>query len=223
MPKTFLKPFDYSIDLLVRTHPTVREYAELRRMTEVDPECALNNAMPRQRNEPRDEIMLRNNMGSNNGVAVMNMTRSVSGAFVNTIDVTTQYLPGNFGIRVIETMPTNLSDIWRERKTTQIGTTSLEFMEGYRVPNLLNEPLKVDYLTDEDSDEGSGFAIKIPDLADLVVEFEKDDDTLFKAAEAVKQVKADNKAKGLEWSARDVDIKDDKKDKISHLDANISM
>jgi hypothetical protein len=118
MPKTFLKPFDYSIDLLVRTHPTVREYAELRRMTEVDPECALNNAMPRQRIEPRDEIMLRNNMAGSGGVAVMNMTRSVSGAFVNTVDVVTQYLPGNFGVRVIETMPTNLSEIWRERKST---------------------------------------------------------------------------------------------------------
>ena len=96
-------------------------------------------------------------------------------------------------------------------------------MEGYKVPNLLNEPLKVDYLTDEESDEGSGFAIKIPDLADLVIEFEKDDETIFKAAEAVKQVKADNKAKGLEWNARDLDIKDEKKDKISHLDGNISM
>ena len=81
----------------------------------------------------------------------------------------------------------------------------------------------MDYLTDEESDEGSGFAIKIPDLADLVIEFEKDDDTIFKAAEAVKQVKADNKAKGLEWNARDLDIKDEKKDKISHLDGNISM
>jgi hypothetical protein len=31
MPKTFLKPFDYSIDLLVRSHPTLREYTEMRR------------------------------------------------------------------------------------------------------------------------------------------------------------------------------------------------
>jgi hypothetical protein len=35
--------------------------------------------------------MLRNNVGNsaNQGVSVMNMTRSVSGAFVNTIDVVT--------------------------------------------------------------------------------------------------------------------------------------
>lgn len=152
----------------------------------------------------------------------MNMTRSVSGAFVNTIDVVTQYLPGNFGIRVIESIPTNLSEIWRERKSTQTGTTALQFMEGYKVPQLLNQPLKVDYLTDEDSDEGSGFSIKIPELADLLIEFEKDDDSLFKAAEGVKQVKADHKAKGLEWNSRDVEIKDDKKEKIAHLDSNIS-
>ena len=54
------------------------------------------------------------------------------------------------------------------------------------------------------------------------MEFEKDDDSLFKAAESVKQVKADNKAKGLDWVARDVEIKDEKKEKIAHLDLNIS-
>jgi len=26
-------------------------------------------------------------------------------------------MPGNFGVRVIEQMPTNLSDVWRERKS----------------------------------------------------------------------------------------------------------
>lgn len=95
-------------------------------------------------------------------------------------------------------------------------------MACYRVPQLLDAPQKVDYLTDEESDDGSGFSIKIPELNDLVMEFEKDDDSLFKAAESVKQVKADNKAKGLEWVARDVEIKDEKKEKIAHLDLNIS-
>jgi hypothetical protein len=47
MPKTFLKPFDYSIDLLVRSHPTLREYAEMRRQTEVDPDYALHTGVPR--------------------------------------------------------------------------------------------------------------------------------------------------------------------------------
>lgn len=59
-------------------------------------------------------------------------------------------------------------------------------MACYRVPQLLDAPLNVDYLTDEESDDGNGFSIKIPELNDLVMEFEKDDDSLFKAAESVK-------------------------------------
>ena len=54
------------------------------------------------------------------------------------------------------------------------------------------------------------------------MEFEKDDDSLFKVAEAIKQVKADHKAKGMEFNARDVEIKDDKKDKTAHLDQNMA-
>lgn len=73
--------------------------------------------------------MMKNGLAGQNGMSVMNMTRSVSGAFINTLDVTTQYLPGNFGVRVIETMPTNLSDVWRERKTTQTGIAGLQFMD----------------------------------------------------------------------------------------------
>ena len=77
--------------------------------------------------------------------------------------------------------------------------------------------MKVDYPTDEDSDEGAGFSIKIPELGDLLSEFEKDDEALFKAAELVKGAKADLKAKGMDGGTcnpRDIDIKDDKKDKI---------
>lgn len=130
---------------------------------------------------------MKNNLAGKNGATIMNMTKSVSGAFINTLDVTTQYLPGNFGVRVIETMPTNLSEVWRERKTTQSGMSGLQFMDQFRVPNLMPAPLKVDYPTDEDSDgDAAGFSIKIPDLADLLNEFEKDDDALFKAADTIK-------------------------------------
>ena len=84
-------------------------------------------------------------------------------------------------------------------------------------------PLKVDYPTDEDSDgDAAGFSIKIPDLSDLLNEFEKDDEALFKATDTIKQVKADHKAKGLELNAREVEIRDDKKDKVTLLDSNIS-
>lgn len=95
-------------------------------------------------------------------------------------------------------------------------------MNAYKVPGQLPEPQKVDYPTDEDSDDGAGFSIKIPDLADLLTEFEKDDDALFKAAELVKGAKAEYKAKGMEFSARDIDIKDERRDKTAHLDGNMS-
>ena len=84
-------------------------------------------------------------------------------------------------------------------------------------------PLKVDYPTDDDSDgDAAGFSIKIPELSDLLNEFEKDDEALFKAVDTIKQVKADHKAKGLELNAREVEIRDDKKDKVTLLDSNIS-
>ena len=45
MPQGFLKPFDYSVDLLIRSdqHPTLREYKKLpgSSTTEVDPEYQL--------------------------------------------------------------------------------------------------------------------------------------------------------------------------------------
>ena len=52
---------------------------------------------------------------------------------------------------------------------------------------MMPAPLKVDYPTDEDSDgDAAGFSIKIPDLGDLINEFEKDDEALFKAADTIK-------------------------------------
>jgi hypothetical protein len=81
-------------------------------------------------------------------------------------------------------MPTNLSDIWRERKTVQLGITCLD--DHFKVPQLMEAPQKVDYPTDEDSDENNGFMIKIPDLSDLVNEFERDDDVLYKSSEGLR-------------------------------------
>ena len=124
--------------------------------------------------------MLRNGGGA---VAsyTMNITKSVAGAFINTLDVPTMHLPGNFGVRAIENMPTNLSEVWRERKTTQLGFTCLE--EFTAVPVLMEAPLKVDYPTDDDSDDNAGFSIKVPELSDLINEFEKDDDVIYKENE----------------------------------------
>ena len=117
MPSTMTKPFDYAVDLLVKAHPTLREYCTLKMQSEVDPDYHLYT-YPRNRIEQKDEIMLRNNVGGSVSSYTMNITKTVAGSFINTLDVPTQNLPGNFGVRVIETMPTNLSDVWRERKTT---------------------------------------------------------------------------------------------------------
>ena len=62
MPKTFLKPFDYSVDLLLRAHPTLKDYVPLLPHAEVDPDYHLYPEA-RKRYEPKDEIMLKNNMG----------------------------------------------------------------------------------------------------------------------------------------------------------------
>jgi hypothetical protein len=66
MPKTFLKPFDYSIDLLIKSHPTLREYCQQKMQSEIDPDYHLFT-YPRERIEPKDEIMLRNNVGGGAG------------------------------------------------------------------------------------------------------------------------------------------------------------
>ena len=114
MPSTMLKPFDYSIALLLRPHPSLRVYLPLKSHVETDPEYHLY-PYKRERLVPTDEIMLRNNkiVGNNLGMTTFisgqNMlTKSVGGAFVNTLDVYTNNLIGNFGIRVSSVVPTEL-------------------------------------------------------------------------------------------------------------------
>ena len=88
MSPSFLKPLDYSLDLIIKMHPSIREYQSLRRQTEVDPDYHLASAFLRERQEPRDELQLRNNLAKSQ-VTITNMNRSVAGAFVNTMDVMT--------------------------------------------------------------------------------------------------------------------------------------
>ena len=63
MPASFLKPLDYSVDLVLRgdRHPTLREYPAMptTSITEVDPEFALY-PLHRNRLNQRDEIELKN-------------------------------------------------------------------------------------------------------------------------------------------------------------------
>ena len=115
MVKGFLKPLDYSVDLLVRTHPTLREYCQQSSCTEVDPEYHLYPTK-RERIELKDEISLKNAKKETDLNFISTLTKSVGGAFVNDLSVVTFDLPGNFGVRVIETMPTNIRDAFIEQR-----------------------------------------------------------------------------------------------------------
>jgi hypothetical protein len=133
MPASFLKPLDYSVDLVLRgdRHPTLREYIGLpaSSSTEVDPEFALY-PLKRSRIEQKDEYELKNQVvakklggqpGLTSATYAMGLSKTVSGCYVNNLDVPTQLLPGNFGVRILDgMMPTSLSDVYRERRSTAV-------------------------------------------------------------------------------------------------------
>lgn len=64
--------------------------------------------------------------------------------------------------------------------------------------------------------------MKIPELNDLLYDFEKDDEAIIKTKDADKTYKSDMKVKGLEIESR-FDIKDTKTEKRRHLDSNIGI
>jgi hypothetical protein len=86
MPASFTKPFDYSIDLLVRSHPTLRKYLKQVKVKETEPEYVLD---PTERPlltrpQPKDEIELCNVRKTDaNDKTLKNTTKSMAGAFVN--------------------------------------------------------------------------------------------------------------------------------------------
>lgn len=44
----------------------------------------------------------------------LGLSKTVSGGYVNTLDVPNQLLPGNFGVRILDIMmPTSISDVHR--------------------------------------------------------------------------------------------------------------
>lgn len=53
---------------------------------------------------------------------MLGLSKTVSGSYVNNLDLPTALLPGNFGARVVDQMmPTSLSDIHRDRKNMQVS------------------------------------------------------------------------------------------------------
>ena len=219
MPASFVKPLDYSVDLLVRTHPTLREYCKQVSCVEVDAESALY-PLKKERIMPKDEIELRNAKKEDDVSFVKTLSKSISGAFVNTASVPTYDLPGNFGVRVIETMPTDLRNVYiDQRSNINLGYTCDSRLA--LVPALLEKPDHNDYLTDEESDEAADFEVKVPELGQLLNQFENDDEVILGLNEAQKMYAKDLISKGFEPEVR-YDIKNNKGERAALLDDNIS-
>ena len=66
---------------------------------------------------PKDEIELRNYKNDEGKKFLATLTKTISGAFIKNNDVPVQVLPGNFGVRVINTMPTNLREVFVDQKS----------------------------------------------------------------------------------------------------------
>jgi len=231
MPKGFLKPLDYSVELVIRAdqHPTLREYQKMppTSSTEVDPEFA---AYPSQRfrKPEHDEISLRKQsvatLAATNPPVVsstyaLGLGKTVSGSYVNNLDLPTGLLPGNFGVRVIDAMmPTSLSDVYRNRRNMQLEQFVCDNKIN-KVPELMPAPVHEDYLTDDESDDGT-FQLAVPDLADLLESFETGDAELNKEESKFKEHIKDLRTRGFEKGLRE-EIKQAQIEKAQMLDSNI--
>ena len=89
------------------------------------------------------------------------------------------------------------------------------------MPALLEEPNEVDYLTDDESDDGQDFEVPVPDLNELISGFEQGDEKIQSEEEAFKTHLADLKARGFEKEDRE-EIKQKKLEKTELLDSNIT-
>jgi hypothetical protein len=68
------------------------------------------------------------------------MTKNMSGSYLNSLDVPTGLLPGNFGCRVIDgMMPTDLSVVHKDRKSALVNNFVCD-TDRWSVPTLLKEP-----------------------------------------------------------------------------------
>jgi len=219
MPASFVKPIDYSIDLLVRSHPTLRSYNNQLACTETDAEYHLYPSK-RDRVCPKDEVELRNVKKEEDVNFVASLTKTISGAFVNTNNVPTHELPGNYGVRVIETMPTNMRAVFIDQRSNMDLGYACDNRPSM-IPMILDKPDTNDYLTDEESDEAADFEVKVPELDSLLTQFEAEDETILNMNQGKKAYVKDQTTRGFEPAPRH-DITNTKGDKAVMLDSNIS-
>lgn len=95
-------------------------------------------------------------------------------------------------------------------------------LEKWTVPEPLVQPEQTDYLTDEESDDGAGFELKIPALKDLINEFEAGDEIVQAKETEWKNHLADLKARGFQKEPRE-EISLTKFTKSNLLNQNISQ
>lgn len=182
MPNSFLKPLDYLSEKVIRAdcHPTLRKYASMpdNTTTEVDPAFAL---YPLRRDivPVFDEIEVKRQSMAPIVQYMMGLSKTASGAYINNFDVPTSSLPGNFGVRVVDSMmPTNLSDVFRERRNTHVLESTCD-NKVCRVPDLMQQPDEVDYLTDDEAGaDDQDFEVPVPDLDELIRRFEDVDEKI---------------------------------------------
>ena len=71
---------------------------------------------------------------------MLGLSKTASGSYINNLDVPTSLLPGNFGVRVIDNMmPTNLSNVHRDRRSTQVSNFVCD-NRAWEVPTLMEVP-----------------------------------------------------------------------------------
>ncbi len=90
-----------------------------------------------------------------------------------------------------------------------------------KIANELSEADKVDYPSDDDSDEEIDFEIEIPVLGDLISQFEKDDIVIAKIEKEIHMKKDETKFKGFKLRETETVI-DEKESKLKILNQNIS-
>ena len=117
-------------------------------------------------------------------------------------------------------MPTNLSDVHRDRRSTRIHNFTCD-NRPWDVPQMLEAPLEVDYLTDDESDDGQEFEVPVPELDALIKGFEDGDDKIQSETEAFKTHLSDLKARGFSKETRE-EIKQRKLEKSALLDSNVT-
>jgi hypothetical protein len=134
--------------------------------------------LPRPMHESADEIQ-RANASYINPPVVRGNDKKKSGSSI--LSVPTFAMPGNFGCRMLDQILPNsdISAIFKLRRSHREAKAGIV---TFAVPECMPACLEVDMLTDEESDcaddETGGFSMPVPDLSELISQFEEDDPAL---------------------------------------------